>query len=889
MVLTYATYPLACPDASAKQWLADHFKLCDVLEFAALTWPGYARQKWAGWTSAHLRDSLRPIKVNSLWWPNGASRFATFHGLLDSTQLALIRTATSNGASAATLKMNDGIDGHEITPSLFMLPPRPLGDCPGVPSTLSSLFLLTLVDARFFFWFKSADITVTGGTTTWANLLTSIDSALGTSTSVGPYTTLKPSENLTSHYEYLPLLLDAVAHNTGGRVVRSLAGAVTIQAPDDAKTSQDAQLEDWPKEAGGLFYLDPTAVAANRDFGVMVPATVRVTFGKVTTSGERLDGVYSETKTLASLSLTSYYGAYTGKAGDVKLYTDDAYAIYDDELDGTPNNASDLQTLATAMATAFYKFMAGRQSTRFGGIVPYTPEALSDSIEWVYEAGNCYTLVQRGPWNDLADRLNHYTADDPVECCPEYWCVADTTTAASGHYDGKYYRWDDATNALEEVGDCWIKMLNGTAPVLSTYYVCSIEDLVTISSSERRRAVVAEVDGTIVGEEDNATIVNPMRYLNVLKTTGLYLDDAGSQQGNLGMFNFTSNDGTVAITYNSATQTIDFSALCCAQSGSKWWCVLMPEGSGSGPGGSDCPCDTDDMAVTIADHFITALNGTHTLTYGGQPGGAGPCFWEGSVTSGGDTYLLLLFPDETSGTWIFTLTDSISGTANGSWRLAQSSWTCCDTNVLDYTAGIGPPTVSISQTCSGSGSGSGDGVGFVTRCVYGTPTEAAAAGTVVNGPYDDYATCAASCESGGSGSGGSGGSSPGTACCAEGVPASLQLVLTKVSGDDNYNFPASILMTYVEAAERWYSDECYVDSEHGCSIRFVLRCLSGVWALEDQSVSFEINLTEDSCDPFHLTGDNQNIFGRANTSCDIGGGACSAFNGVYDIDITEAP
>lgn len=418
MTLTYAGQPLACPNAASRDWLAAHFKLSDVVEFAAATWPGKMRESWAGWTSSHLRDSLRPVKVGSLWWPNGAARFAVFHGLVGSRQLAKIRTATSGGASPATLKIsarrrsaNGQFAASSITPEMYLLPPRPLADCPGTPAALSSLYLLTLVDARFFWWFKSRDVEVIGGTTTWATLLGEVGSGLGVSVSPGPYTGLAPNESLTSHYQYLPLLLDAAAVNTGGRLVRKLDGTVVVQAPDEAKASHDGQLEEWAKEAGGALALDPAA--AGQDFGALVPATVRMAFPKATADGVRLDGVYSETKTLFSLALTGYYGSHAGKAGDVKLFHEDAYAIYDDDAGAAPNNLADLQAVTAAMATAFYKFACGRQSTRFAGIVPYEPEALSDSIEWVYESGSCYTLVQRGPWADLSDRLNHYTQDDP--------------------------------------------------------------------------------------------------------------------------------------------------------------------------------------------------------------------------------------------------------------------------------------------------------------------------------------------------------------------------------------------------------------------------------------------------------------------------------------------
>lgn len=126
-----------------------------------------------------------------------------------------------------------------------------------------------------------------------------------------------------------------------------------------------------------------------------------------------------------------------------------------------------------------------------------------------------------------------------------------------------------------------------------------------------------------------------------------------------------------------------------------------------------------------------------------------------------------------------------------------------------------------------------------------------------------------------------------TDCCDNPAPTTLYLVLTKVSGDDNYNFTTPIVLVYNSATSKWVSTECFTDTDAGCSIRFYFSCFGGTWQLQDQSDSFLLSLSLDSCHPLQVTGSNQGIFGRANLLCTVEGGACGISNGNYDIAITE--
>ena len=180
------------------------------------------------------------VEVNRLRWPWSATRFAHAVYVVTDSQLSRIRTEVYAGSTnyrARPLVLADGV-GRTVTTDLFLLPPRPLSQCPGA----AGLWLLPLVDDRWNWWWRAATVSVTGGTTTWATLFAAYATALGitiTAESV-PSAYLKPSSALGGAYQPLPVLLDAAATSVGMRVVRTLAGAVKLMTPSTALATRTA-------------------------------------------------------------------------------------------------------------------------------------------------------------------------------------------------------------------------------------------------------------------------------------------------------------------------------------------------------------------------------------------------------------------------------------------------------------------------------------------------------------------------------------------------------------------------------------------------------------------------------------------------------------------------
>lgn len=239
---------------------------------------------------------LRPIKIGSLWWPQGATRWAVGHFLGTESQLAAIRTALGYSDAGFTLGpspliLSDGT--NTIAADMWMLPPRPLFQNPMNPvlsptnsvmpitkwllpisynslpldafgnSTAppgEQLYLLSFVDERYFWWQKTSHVSLTIGTTTWANLISAIGTDLGktiTTDSISPdYGT--PGDSFLAYLEFLPVILDMAAFAIGQRVVRGLDGSVKLQNAGTALASVNTQLAaaTSPLCGGGIFAFD---------------------------------------------------------------------------------------------------------------------------------------------------------------------------------------------------------------------------------------------------------------------------------------------------------------------------------------------------------------------------------------------------------------------------------------------------------------------------------------------------------------------------------------------------------------------------------------------------------------------------------------------------------
>src|SRR3990167_5876396 len=174
------------------------------------------------------------VKVGDWYYPTTASRFSVFRGLATSSMVKTM-LATTGGTGTATFIMKAVPVGatttntYSLSTSMYMLPPRPLGEA---DKKFDGLFLVTLVDERFYF--GGSPITLRPDTSsTWTGLINQCATNLGititiTSAISSVYGQPEPNSPLWCNFENAALLLDALATNVGRVVIRNLNGTYTL-------------------------------------------------------------------------------------------------------------------------------------------------------------------------------------------------------------------------------------------------------------------------------------------------------------------------------------------------------------------------------------------------------------------------------------------------------------------------------------------------------------------------------------------------------------------------------------------------------------------------------------------------------------------------------------
>ena len=288
MGLTIAGVTLPCPGRELVAWIAETIPVEEALPWVARSWPGVPASA-AGICSASAPRMPSVLKVNRLWWPNGADRWAYGCYLCDGDGVSKIRDA-ANGPDGLTttpiaLSMDDGReDGDVLTASnMTLLQIKPLTSVPTDElGSGSNLYLLTLVDQRYWWgghggpyfgipaYGASNESTSDGGTgvggsggtgPSWADLVAEVGRLLGVTIAMDPVSPdyLSPDPGLDSPGVPLGQVFEAIARNVGQRIVVGLDGSVKLQSYATALAARQADDSANPGRmlrAGGDLYGD---------------------------------------------------------------------------------------------------------------------------------------------------------------------------------------------------------------------------------------------------------------------------------------------------------------------------------------------------------------------------------------------------------------------------------------------------------------------------------------------------------------------------------------------------------------------------------------------------------------------------------------------------------
>lgn len=175
------------------------------------------------------------FRLGSLWWPTGASKFAVGRYVINQSDLDVIGPLALPTAGPVENVLRLSNDSNDFSAGLFLLPPRPMFV---TQAGTQPTYFITLVDKRFYWWYK-AGVIESSDLTSWSTLLDAILLQLGeTSAIIDPISEDygEPSRRWISQYQFLPMLLDAACFACGLRCVRRLDGTVHLQNICTART-----------------------------------------------------------------------------------------------------------------------------------------------------------------------------------------------------------------------------------------------------------------------------------------------------------------------------------------------------------------------------------------------------------------------------------------------------------------------------------------------------------------------------------------------------------------------------------------------------------------------------------------------------------------------------
>lgn len=383
-MLTYGGIPLLLPDADSdlQKWMRQNQDIADGVfhgdpslatispRRGLLNWYGY--RKGIGQTVANYA-AAPPPRLNSLYWPTGATRWARGYFLATETQKNKITALAhrANGNNALLLKWGDKDQRNpELQARMYLLPPRPIAranDPYYHPD--ETLYLLPLVDERYWWQFRAVSDLEISSSTTWSNLFTTLGTALGVTISLpsapdAGYLSPDPYE-FTRRYENAAQMLDAAALSVGKRIIRRIDGTVRAETNAEAEIIiADNVLSHYQLLAGGFYHLE----AGFR------PAQVITTFRKWRHYALLQKGqVYTVAKTPDIATALA--------SGTEKVIHSTMHADYSSDS-SPPANTSDLDALAQLISDDYYGWLRTRYDITYAGSYPWALNGFDDSVTW---------------------------------------------------------------------------------------------------------------------------------------------------------------------------------------------------------------------------------------------------------------------------------------------------------------------------------------------------------------------------------------------------------------------------------------------------------------------------------------------------------------------------
>lgn len=440
------------PDGMARDWLDRYLSLAELQLMgcapAAISNP---------LPIVNYPPSLRP-RINVLHWPTGATRWGSFLGLASTPDMLRIvqKCQPHAGNASQDFQITCEVDGETrtLTAPMHLLQPRPIG----VPSRgASTLWLIPLVDARWYWQQRSGDFVVCGSSTTgvtWDGLLSQLADVLGVQFSASSlsidarYQRPDPASLGLSGLN-AAAVLDAACWSIGHRFVRDLDGTCHVMSWGKSKEVYEAntdtpsrrilfpvaggELNPFAELTGGVDTDGETPKPDNLTtqtlgMATLYPEMVRLVCPSFD-GGQHFEDVEFE-DAIGNTDIDSTYGAAAGSVLTIEstcLWAPYSSLITDDVTD-----------LATAVAEDVYRSLQHRFDQTFAGIANWNQSGYDDSLLVVLGrhadgSDQCFTRVQSLPGNVWLPRLLHQrTGIRMGETMRGFWNTTDGATWPKG-------------------------------------------------------------------------------------------------------------------------------------------------------------------------------------------------------------------------------------------------------------------------------------------------------------------------------------------------------------------------------------------------------------------------------------------------------------------------
>ena len=390
------------------------------------------------------------VHLYDWYYPTGASRWSVFRGLATSS-MAQAMLAATGGSTPQTFVMfanplspdnpNYQSQSYMISSPMYMLPPRPLGELGG---SFDGLYLITLVDERFYWQFNPTSVNVNSNST-WASIVQQLAESLNVTINFSTFPSVYTSHpcidsQFWTNQESAAVILDALAYNLGTVVVRSLDGSYTLQTPLSSQeiiSDNRGPAQSVVRTAGGDIFATGNLLPVGdltQSKNSVLPSAVNITFPMFDIANDPVPH-FINTR-YASRSSAWYEESYgsvytipvsiaqggpnvaglTGVPNVTHCIHSTAKAFFngEDTINGQPLNYSGLQQLATQLTQDYYnQQIASALDEVYPGTFAWTPEGIHDII-WTYSCRSrqAVTRVMRSEWNQIIKEMQHSTPSD---------------------------------------------------------------------------------------------------------------------------------------------------------------------------------------------------------------------------------------------------------------------------------------------------------------------------------------------------------------------------------------------------------------------------------------------------------------------------------------------